>query len=166
MIALDTSSLVHYLGGSEGADVEAVDVALAQSQACLPPVVLSEVLSDPKLPGALEQLLLEASGWQVDVAWGRARGADMRATKGDERWLIEAKGCGSRNPMRVNYFLCVLGELLQRMNDDGARYSIALPDMKQFRGLWDRLPSLAKRRTRISALFVDPTGKVEEVRCP
>ena len=36
-----------------------MDVALAQSQACLPPVVLSEVLSDPKLPRRLEQALLQ-----------------------------------------------------------------------------------------------------------
>lgn len=59
MIALDTSSLVHYLGGSTGKDVQAVDVALAQSQACLPPLVLSEVLSDPKLPPRLEEILLQ-----------------------------------------------------------------------------------------------------------
>ena len=58
MIALDTSSLVHYLGGSAGKDVDAVDVALAQSQACLPPVVLSEVLSDPELLRPLEEVLL------------------------------------------------------------------------------------------------------------
>ena len=59
MIALDTSSLVHYLAGSEGGDVDAADIALAQSQACLPPVVLSEVLSDPGLPGKVEKLLLQ-----------------------------------------------------------------------------------------------------------
>ena len=58
MIALDTSSLVHYRGGSRGKDVEAVDMALAQSQGCLPPVVLSEVLSDPHLPEPLEEILL------------------------------------------------------------------------------------------------------------
>ena len=59
MIALDTSSLVHYLAGSAGKDVDAVDQALAHSQACLPPIVLSEVLSDPKLPQRLERALLQ-----------------------------------------------------------------------------------------------------------
>jgi predicted nucleic acid-binding protein len=58
MIAVDTSSLVHYLAGSDGADVDAVEYSLAHSQACLPPVVLSEVLSDPKLRRPLELLLL------------------------------------------------------------------------------------------------------------
>ncbi|MGE5360600.1 MAG: type II toxin-antitoxin system VapC family toxin [Bacteroidales bacterium] len=50
MIALDTSSLVAYLSKDSGRDVEAVEVALAERQACLPPAVLAELLSDPKLP--------------------------------------------------------------------------------------------------------------------
>ena len=54
----------------------------------------------------------------------------------------------------VNYFLAVLGETLQRMDDRDARYSIAFPDMPQYRRLWGRLPELAKRRTRITALLV------------
>jgi len=109
---------------------------------------------------------LEASGWEVSVIWGRAHGIDLEAKKNGLRWIIEAKGCGSRNPMRANYFLSILGELLQRMDDPDARYSIALPDMQQFRRLWQRLPQLAKARTTISALFVSPSGKVEEVLFP
>ena len=50
MIALDTSSLVAYLDGSTGKDVLAVDLALEQHQAVLPPVVLCELLSAPRLP--------------------------------------------------------------------------------------------------------------------
>lgn len=49
MIALDSSSLIAYLSGSKGVDVDAVEFALRQKQAVLPPVVLSELLSDPKL---------------------------------------------------------------------------------------------------------------------
>ena len=109
------------------------------------------------------QSWLEASGWAVSIAWGRDRGIDVEGTRDGKRWIIEAKGCGSLNAMRVNYFLSILGELLQRMNDPDAHYSVALPDMKQFRGLWQRLPELAKSRTQISALFVGPSGHVEEV---
>jgi hypothetical protein len=104
-----------------------------------------------------------ASGWQVRVKWGRTQGIDIEATKGLSRWIVEAKGGGSLQAMRVNYFIGMLGELLQRMDDPGARYSIALPDMKQFRGLWERLPDLAKSRTTISALFVDAAGHIDEV---
>ncbi len=122
----------------------------------------SEMLSEDEVKRAL-QLWLEESGWQVSVIWGRGRGIDVIATKDGKRWIIEAKGCGSLDPRRVNYFLSILGELLQRMDDPDARYSIALPDMKQFRRLWQRLPDLAKSRTKISALFVDGSGRVEEV---
>ena len=109
------------------------------------------------------QSWLEAAGWQVEVRWGRGRGVDVDASRRSERWRIEVKGGGSLDPMRVNYFLAVLGELLQRMDDPAARYSIALPDMKQFRGLWSRLPTLAKTRTHITALFVAALGEVVEV---
>jgi hypothetical protein len=122
----------------------------------------SEMLSEDEVKRTL-QAWLEASGWQVSVVWGRGRGIDLDAKRNGQRWIIEAKGCGSVNPMRVNYFLSILGELLQRMDDPDAHYSIALPEMKQFRRLWDRLPQLAKYRTTISALFVDRSGKVEEV---
>jgi len=103
---------------------------------------------------------LEAAGWSVVVRWGRERGIDIEARRGGERWVIEAKGCGSLGAMRVNYFLSMLGETLQRMDDPGAHHSIALPDMPQFRGLWSRLPQLAKTRTGISAIFVGEGGAV------
>jgi hypothetical protein len=99
----------------------------------------------------------------VNIAWARTRGVDVLATKNHQRWLLEVKGEGSLNAMRVNYFLCILGELLQRMDDPNAKYSIVLPDLKQFRNLWTRLPALAKQRTTITALFVKRDGRVEEV---
>jgi hypothetical protein len=108
------------------------------------------------------QAWLEGLGWKVTVTWGRGQGIDIDALQSGRRWVIEAKGRGSLDPMRVNYFLGVLGELLQRMSDPEAKYSIALPDIPQFRRLWNRLPELAKRRTGISALFVNDSGRVEE----
>lgn len=103
---------------------------------------------------------LEQAGWTVEVRWGHERGIDIEAVRDGGRWVIEAKGCGSRQPMRVNYFIAMLGETLQRMDDSHARYSIALPDMQQYRRLWDRLPALAKSRTGISAIFVDASGAI------
>ena len=49
---------------------------------------------------------------------------------------------------------------LQRMGRNDARYSIALSDMPQYRRLWERLPELAKMRTRIGALFVEDAETV------
>jgi hypothetical protein len=54
-------------------------------------------------------------------------------------------------------------ELLQRTADPNAKHSIALPEMPQFRRLWERLPPLAKSTSSISALFVDKDGHVVEV---
>lgn len=96
------------------------------------------------------------------IAWGRARGVNVDAIRNGKRWLIEVKGEGSLNAMRVNYFLSMRGELLQRMDDPAAHYSIAVPDLKQFRNLWSRLPALGKQRTMITALFVAGDGGVEE----
>lgn len=71
MIALDTSSLVAYLSGDSGGDTDAVQIALEQHQACLPPAVLAELLSDPKLPAfaatlfrALPLLTLSDGYWE------------------------------------------------------------------------------------------------------
>jgi hypothetical protein len=57
VIALDTSSLVAYLSGETGGDTDAVHLALEQQQACLPPAVLAELLSDPVLPSNTAALL-------------------------------------------------------------------------------------------------------------
>lgn len=56
MIALDTSSLIAYLSGQKGNDVAALELALEHKQGALPPVVLSEILSDPKLPDTVLHL--------------------------------------------------------------------------------------------------------------
>jgi len=103
---------------------------------------------------------LEADGYTVKVAMGKQQGIDIEATRNEERWVIEVKGPGSRDAMRVNYFLAILGETLQRMGDENSRYSIALPDKQQYRNLWARLPNLAKQRTTIDAMFVNSDGKV------
>ena len=106
---------------------------------------------------------LSRDGWTAEVAWGRRRGIDIEAARGGERWIIEVKGCGSRDAMRVNYFLAILGETLQRMDSPDARYSIALPDMGQFRRVWKRLPTLAKNRTQITVLFVQDSETIHHL---
>lgn len=121
-----------------------------------------DALSEDEIKQALDSWL-RADGWQTKVAWGNAQGIDIDARRGSERWIIEAKGPGSRQPMRVNYFIGILGETLQRMSDPVARYSIALPDLAQYRRLWQRLPKLAKSRSQIPLILVSKTGRIEHV---
>lgn len=119
-----------------------------------------EGLSEDEIKQALVDWLSK-DGWKSTVAWGNTRGIDVEAKRGEERWVIEVKGPGSRQPMRVNYFISILGETLQRMDDPASNYSIALPDLPQYRGLWERLPRLAKSRTKISIIFVSVDGDIE-----
>ena len=73
MIAIDSSSFIAYLDGSTGPDVEAAELALAHRQAALPPVVLTELLSDPGLSTELRTLLAGLPVLEViEGYWERA----------------------------------------------------------------------------------------------
>ena len=49
MIALDSSSVIAFLSGDEGSDVSAVESALSLRQGVFPPVVVTELMSDPAI---------------------------------------------------------------------------------------------------------------------
>jgi predicted nucleic acid-binding protein len=51
--AVDTSSLVAYLSGDKGRDVEIIDEILEEGTLVLPPIVFVEILSAPSLPKEL-----------------------------------------------------------------------------------------------------------------
>jgi predicted nucleic acid-binding protein len=73
LIALDTSSLIAYLEGAEGADVNAVEEALILSIAVLPPVVLTELLSSPTADEDTKALIRQLPLLQVTPGyWERA----------------------------------------------------------------------------------------------
>ena len=73
MIAADTSSLVAFLEGATGDDVEMIQSALDHQQLVLPPVVLTELLSDPKLPSSVRTLLAALPQLQLEPGyWERA----------------------------------------------------------------------------------------------
>ena len=72
MIALDSSALIAYLSGADGDVADAAGEALEQQHACLPPVVLAELLSDPALQPSLAELLKALPRLEVtDGYWER-----------------------------------------------------------------------------------------------
>ena len=79
MIAVDSSTIIPFMAGNRGRDVDTFVTALRAGDVALPPVVLSEVLSDPRLPREHRGLVLE---WPLlnisDGYWIRA--AACRAT--------------------------------------------------------------------------------------
>ena len=57
MIAADTSTWIAFLQGERGADTDLLDRALSDKLVVMAPVVLTELLSDPKLDADLAQTL-------------------------------------------------------------------------------------------------------------
>ena len=57
MIAADTSSMIAFLQDQEGRDTQAISDALQNDSLHLPPVVVTELLSDPKASGQVRQVI-------------------------------------------------------------------------------------------------------------
>jgi predicted nucleic acid-binding protein len=57
MISADTSTWVAFLHGDEGEDTRLLDRALEDRQVVMVPAVLTELLSDPKLPSSVAETL-------------------------------------------------------------------------------------------------------------
>lgn len=85
MIAADTSSMVAFLQGLAGDDTDVIQSALDHQQLALPPVVLTELLSDPALPRAVRALLAGLPMLDVEPGcWeraGRLRAAVIKQKK-------------------------------------------------------------------------------------
>jgi predicted nucleic acid-binding protein len=75
MIAADTSTWVAFLEGGRGEDTQLLDQALEDRQVLMVPVVLTELLSDPKLPSAVAETLSEVPLIQIGSGYWRRAGA-------------------------------------------------------------------------------------------
>jgi hypothetical protein len=73
VIAADTSSMIAFLQGDPGDDVDLIQSALDHQQLALPPVVLTELLSDPGLSRTVRTLLASLPILQIEPGyWQRA----------------------------------------------------------------------------------------------
>jgi predicted nucleic acid-binding protein len=78
MIALDTSSTIAFLSGERGKDVAAVEEALRFRLGIFPPVVVTELLSDPALRLEIGTLIRALPRLEIlDGYWERA--GELRA---------------------------------------------------------------------------------------
>src|SRR5260370_8808105 len=78
MIAVDTSTWIAFLEGDSGEDVELLDRALQDRQVLMVPVVLTEVLSDPKLSSEVSETLSELPLIEVRPGYWQREG-ELRA---------------------------------------------------------------------------------------
>jgi len=78
VIALDTSSTIAFLSGERGKDVTAVEAALRFRQGAFPPVVVTELLSDPAIRSGIADLIRGVPRLEIlDGYWERA--GELRA---------------------------------------------------------------------------------------
>jgi predicted nucleic acid-binding protein len=74
MIAADTSTWVAFLEGGGGEDAQLLDRALEDRQVLMVPVVLTELLSDPKLPSDVAETLSEVPLIEIGSDYWRRAG--------------------------------------------------------------------------------------------
>jgi len=73
VIAADTSSMIAFLQGDPGDDTDVIQSALDHQQLALPPVVLTELLSDPAISRPVRTLLAGLPILDVEPGcWERA----------------------------------------------------------------------------------------------
>jgi predicted nucleic acid-binding protein len=74
MIAVDTSTWIAFLEGDSGEDARLLDRALEDRQVVMAPAVLTELLSDPKLPPAIAKTLSEVPLVEIESGYWRRAG--------------------------------------------------------------------------------------------
>src|SRR5208337_5484566 len=73
MIAADTSTWIAFLEGGAGEDARLLDRALEDRQVVMVPVVLTELLSEPKLPSSVADTLSDVPLIEIGTGyWQRA----------------------------------------------------------------------------------------------
>ncbi|HEY4485092.1 MAG TPA: PIN domain-containing protein [Nitrospiria bacterium] len=73
MLCIDTSSLIAYLQGAAGPDVDLVDRAFIDEVGIVSPVTITELLSDPHLSRSVRELILQLPVLPItDGFWERA----------------------------------------------------------------------------------------------
>jgi predicted nucleic acid-binding protein len=73
MIVADASTWIAFLEGERGEDVQLLDATLRDRQVVMVPIVLTELLSDPKLPSAVAGTLAEMPMIAIEPGyWQRA----------------------------------------------------------------------------------------------
>jgi len=73
MIAADTSTWIAFLQGDDGDDARLLDRALEDRQVLMVPAVLTEMLSDPKIPAEVAQTLSQLPLIEIESGyWQRA----------------------------------------------------------------------------------------------
>lgn len=108
MIAIDTSAFARYLDGIEDRSTLAVDGAIRMKGAAFPPIVVTELLSNPNMPAgtradviALRRLEIMDGYWQrAGELRARLREAGLKAKLAD---CLIAQSCIDNDAPLITY---------------------------------------------------------------
>lgn len=75
MIVADTNTWIAFLTGKDGEDVLLLDKALSDDQVLMAPIVLTELLSDPKLLPSVAKMLTEVPLVDIEPGYWERAGA-------------------------------------------------------------------------------------------
>src|SRR5215468_10251148 len=75
MIAADTSTWIAYLEGEMAADTELLDQALGDKQLLIIPMVLTKLLSGPKLSAEIAKTLCDVPAIEIGINYWQRAGA-------------------------------------------------------------------------------------------
>ena len=121
-VAIDSSSLIAYLGGTDRSDTDLVHQALERGEAVLPPVVVTELLSQPGLPRPVSDLLQTIATLEIlDGYWQRA---------GATRGRLLAKGRRARLADTVIAQACLDHDVALVTNDADFRAFVSIARLR------------------------------------
>lgn len=108
-----------------------------------------------ELPSLIKEWL-EEKGWET-IEHNRY----IEAKKQERKWLIDIYQTtrGRKVPLPSK-----LTEMIKKMDDGDAYYSVALVDSPIYRKQWDEIPSVAKERLQVSVILADRSGRVLEMK--
>lgn len=86
MFCIDTSSLIAYLEGAPGEDVDLIEQAFSDQVGVISPVTLTELLSDPSLKKSVRQVILQIPVLSIKEGyWERAGLLRARLLRGGHK---------------------------------------------------------------------------------
>lgn len=99
---------------------------------------------------------LEERGWET-----LEHNRFIEAKREDEKWFIDIYQAtrGRKMPLPNK-----LTEVIKKMEDESAFYSVALVDSPIYRRQWNEIPDVAKDRLKVSVLLADRTGQILEIK--
>jgi hypothetical protein len=83
---------------------------------------------------------------------------DLIASKGSDKWIVEAKGVSEA--IGTDFNTC-LGQLVKSMTSNEYKYAIAIPKHIKYKRQCSLLSSYFRELVQLHILVIDDNGKVE-----